>query len=72
MADDPYSLNRYCLNEHRIIVVKPGDILVVGRSEDLNADLAGTIKQALKLSAVVALPDEVDVQAVRYPTADGR
>ena len=69
---DAYSLNRYSLNEHRIIVVKPGDILVVGHTDALTAELAAQVQQALSLAQIVAVPDGVDIHAVRYPTADGR
>ncbi|MFE3381914.1 hypothetical protein [Streptomyces anulatus] len=74
MADtsNPHSLNDYCLQEHRLVVVKPGDILVIQHSDALTQEAVRTLRQATGVSLVIGVPGDVDINAVRYPTADGR
>lgn len=58
--------------EHRLVIVRPGDILVVGRTPALTEDLALRFKEALGLAGISTMREGIDIGSVRYPTADGR
>jgi succinyl-CoA synthetase alpha subunit len=60
------------VTEHRLIVVKPGDILVIRHSPELTQEAADAFKKASGVSRIVALPSDIDISAVRHPTSDGR
>ncbi|WP_331719503.1 hypothetical protein OG693_39745 (plasmid) [Streptomyces sp. NBC_01259] len=50
--------------EHRLVVLKPGDILVISRTANLSSAAAQGLKNSLGLAAIVALPEDIDITAV--------
>ncbi|MEE1779451.1 hypothetical protein ACIG8S_23570 [[Kitasatospora] papulosa] len=62
----------YDITERRLVVIKPGDILVVGNASGLTPEGLRAFKEALGLGGIVEVPRSIDINAVRYPTADGR
>ncbi|MGW7195535.1 hypothetical protein [Streptomyces chryseus] len=51
--------------EARLLIVKPGDTLVLGHMPSLTTERADILKQALSLAAVVTFPGEVDLAVLR-------
>ncbi|MEU2143607.1 hypothetical protein ABZ741_04750 [Streptomyces globisporus] len=52
------------LPENRLLIVKPGDILVIGHAPNLTAQQADRLKQLLDLKAVIAVPGVVDLATI--------
>ncbi|MFJ8221417.1 hypothetical protein [Streptomyces griseus] len=53
------------LPENRLLIVEPGDILVIGHAPALSAQQADRLKQMLNLKAVIAVPGVVDLATIR-------
>jgi hypothetical protein len=57
-------VNDFSVAEHRLVVIKPGDILVISRTAKMSAETAQSLKHSLGLAAIVALPEDIDITAV--------
>ncbi|MFD7858324.1 hypothetical protein ACFV6B_29185 [Streptomyces microflavus] len=53
------------LPENRLLIVQPGDILVIGHAPAFSAQQADRLKQLLGLKAVIAVPGIVDLATIR-------
>lgn len=58
------------LPESRLLIVEPGDVLVIGHAPNLTAQQADALKQALGLKAVIAVPGAVDLATIRADEQD--
>ncbi|MFJ6810643.1 hypothetical protein ACIQRK_32345 [Streptomyces anulatus] len=58
------------LPENRLLIVEPGDILVIGHAPTLSAQQADMLKQMLNLKAVIAVPGEIDLATIRADEHD--
>lgn len=58
------------MDEHRLLIVKPGDTLVIGHSPALTAEQVGRFKDALGLAGVIGLPGEIDLATIRVESPD--
>ncbi|MEU0001560.1 hypothetical protein ABZ069_32045 [Streptomyces microflavus] len=53
------------LPDNRLLIVEPGDILVIGHAPKLSNQQADALKQLLGLKAVIAVPGIVDLATIR-------
>ncbi|WP_066945047.1 hypothetical protein [Streptomyces lushanensis] len=51
--------------ESRLLIVKPGDTLVIGHAPALTSQQVAHLKQMLGLAAVIAVPGPIDLAAIR-------
>lgn len=52
------------LPENRLLIVEPGDILVIGHAPTLSAQQADRLKKLLDLKAVITVPGVVDLATI--------
>ncbi|MFE5090616.1 hypothetical protein ACFRCI_09470 [Streptomyces sp. NPDC056638] len=53
------------LPENRLLIVEPGDVLVIGHAPNLTVQQADQLKQLLGLKAVITVPGIVDLGTIR-------
>ena len=53
------------VTSNRVVIVEPGDVLVVGHAPDMPAEWIDKLRRALNLTAVIALPGPVDLGVIK-------
>lgn len=65
-------MDDFSVAEHRLVVIKPGDILVIQHTSEMTQAVANSFKAASGASLIVSLPKDIDIATVRPPATDGR